>query len=300
MSQDDRTQTYRLLTYNIGGGRQQAASDMAAVRTVIREAAPDVVALQEVTCIQDAAGNWYSDLEAIQEALGESFAAFYTPSVTLSQHLHIGKTAMLEALFRDDRDWQQGNALLSRWPFHRLGERSLPGEARRVPLFRPTQYLGSRDTEPRNAIVARLGRPPFYPLVIATHLTTLSGERGTDELPGRSAEARRLRAEQARQLVGLLAAARRRDEVVFLLGDFNAAADEESIRQVLVGQGEFLHLRPAQANIGTHPKVPTPIDHIFVYPASRLVDYRCHIIDSDLAQRASDHLPVLAEVTLRG
>ena len=41
-----------------------------------------------------------------------------------------------------------------------------------------------------------------------------------------------------------------------------------------------------------------PIDHILVHPVDRLTEYRCWIVDTPLAREASDHLPVVADVTI--
>ena len=71
------------------------------------------------------------------------------------------------------------------------------------------------------------------------------------------------------------------------------------IADVLETEAGFVRLIPENDNIPTHRfKVKEPIDHIFVYPAARLVDYQCRIVDTPLAQQASDHLPVVAEVSV--
>jgi endonuclease/exonuclease/phosphatase family metal-dependent hydrolase len=87
--------------------------------------------------------------------------------------------------------------------------------------------------------------------------------------------------------------------VVFLLGDFNAVAGEPCIGSVLESEGGFVRLIPAEGPDATHPKAPGPIDHVFVYPRNRLVEYQCWIVDSATARRASDHLPVVADVEVR-
>ena len=289
----------KLMTYNIGGGRRHNTDNREHVAQVIHAADPDVLALQEVSYIQTADSEPESHLDNIRDGLGPSYTSFYAPTLSLKEDLHTGKQAMVEAVFHDYEDWQQGNALIARWPFHRLGKRSLPGQPRIIPLFRPANYMGSRDTDPRNAVIGRIGRKPQYPLVIGLHLTTLVGERGGHILPGRPEEAVTMREEQVMRLLDLLRVhALERGEVVFLMGDFNAGVDERCIAQKLIAEAGFVHLTPIN-DMSTHGDLDAAIDHIFVYPAGRLLDYSCRIIDSGLAREASDHLPVVAEVLVQ-
>jgi endonuclease/exonuclease/phosphatase family metal-dependent hydrolase len=294
LSDEQAPQTYRLMTYNLGGGR----GDLNAAVQVVRDARPDVLALQEAIRVQDADGGWRSDLDAISQAFSEPPHVHYEPTLTLAEHLDVTKRPMAQAVFADDLDWQHGNALVSRWPFRRLGDRTLPGVPRLVPLFRPAVYQGDRDTDPRAALIGRVGRAPHCPLVVGLHLTTLVGERGERVIAGKPEQAAAMREEQARRLLTLLKEnALARGEIVFILGDFNATVNEPAIRSVLLGEGEFTALRP-QNNSGTHSEVNQPIDHILVFPRARVVDVQCRVIDSPLAYRASDHLPVLAEVKI--
>jgi len=88
-------------------------------------------------------------------------------------------------------------------------------------------------------------------------------------------------------------------ELVFLLGDFNAVSSEPSIASVLEKKGGFVRLVLTNETQATHPKVADAIDHIFVDPADRVVEYQCWTVDTATAQKASDHLPVVADVTVR-
>jgi endonuclease/exonuclease/phosphatase family metal-dependent hydrolase len=294
MSDEQAPQTYRLMTYNLGGGR----GDLDTAAQVVRDARPDILALQEAIRVQDADGLWRSDLDAICQAFEEPPCVHYAPTLTLAEHFDVSKRPMAQAVFADYLDWQHGNALVSRWPFRRLGDRSVHGTPRMVPLFRPAVYQGDRDTDPRAALIGRVGRAPHYPLVVGLHLTTLVGERGEGVIAGKPEQAAAMREEQTRRLLTLLKEhALARGELVFVLGDFNAPVDEPAIRSVLLGEGGFMALRP-QNDIGTHAGLSDPIDHILVFPKARVAEVRCRVIDSPRARRASDHLPVLAEVKI--
>ncbi len=154
------------------------------------------------------------------------------------------------------------------------------------------------DTEPRYAVLARIKHPPF-PFVVGTHFTTLVGERKACADPGIVGQAFERRIEQAQRLLELLREyVLKPREVVFLLGDFNATAEEPCIAKVLEGEGGFMRLVPPPGEIATHSELPAPIDHILVYPMDRVIEYRCWIINDTIARRASDHLPVVAEVAI--
>ena len=68
---------------------------------------------------------------------------------------------------------------------------------------------------------------------------------------------------------------------------------------VLLGVCLFYYCRIQNDGIVvTFPKISEPIDHIFVYPSNRLIEYECWIVDNPITQQASDHLPVVADVKI--
>ena len=298
-----RLSRFRLMTYNIGGGRKDLGSQPDAVVRVIEEACPDILAIQEAASYQDADGEWHSLLSQIAQAGAFGNHTHFAPALSMREQMDVRKGLFVHGLFNDWQDWKQGNALLSRWEFVRLGDPSKPGTPRNVPLFRAPLYEGDRDTEPRYALLSRTRLPQLTLYVVGLHLTTLVGERGREggspAQPERLEAARALRVEQAKRLLALLQKhILARGEVVFLLGDFNAPASERCISSVLVEEGGFKRLSPTNDQESTHPDVIEPIDHILVSPGSRLVEYECRIVDSPQAREASDHLPVVAEVTI--
>ena len=86
--------------------------------------------------------------------------------------------------------------------------------------------------------------------------------------------------------------------IIFLAGDFNAIKSEPAIESILVDKANFKMLTPENDRVHTHIEAAEPIDHIFVYPENRLVDYKCWIIDSKLADTASDHRPIVADLKI--
>lgn len=295
---------FRLMTYNLGGAREDLGSTLSDVAKVIKEISPDILIIQEAVEFQNAEGVWHSALDRIAQAGEFGKHVHFAPVLSLREHMHVQKASFVYSLFNDWLDFRQGNAILCRWEFGRLGDPSKPGLPRNIPLYMTPVYQGNRDTEPRYAVLARVNRAPIFPFVVGVHFTTLVAERekegGPRPLPDRAEEAQALRLKQAKRLLDLLREyALEPGEVVFLMGDFNAIASESCISSVLEGEGRFKRLTPSQAKMATHPKVTEPIDHIFVHPSSRLIDYQCWIVDSPTARRASDHLPVVAEVRVQ-
>ncbi|HZU16190.1 MAG TPA: endonuclease/exonuclease/phosphatase family protein [Candidatus Dormibacteraeota bacterium] len=286
------------MTFNVAGGKAgpvrgaEPGGDLAAIIEVVREQAPDILILQEATDWQLADGSWGSVTREIAAACGFGDGYHFAPTLTLSRHLNVSKALMVEAVFADLLEWRQGNAILSRTRFVRLADPSRPGSPRSVPVFRAPQYEGDRNTEPRDAVVARVDCGPISPFVVGVHLTTLTGERGSHPDPRRVLEAQQLRRRQAERLLRLL---RPRvlsgQEVVFLVGDFNAERDEPCIAQVLEGQGGFKLLEGPGA---THQRLPRAIDHVLVHPPARVIEYRCRSVVGS----GSDHHPVVADVLL--
>ena len=298
-----RLSRFRLMTYNIGGGRKDLGSQPDGVVRVIGKVSPDILAIQEAARYQDADGEWHSLLSRVAQAGAFGNHTHFAPALSMREQMDVRKRLFVHGLFSDWQDWRQGNALLSRWEFVRLGDPSRPGTPSNVPLFRAPLYEGNRDTEPRYALLSRIRLPELAMYVAGLHLTTLVGERGQEgESPAQSERreaAQALRVEQARRLLDLLQKhVLARGEVVFVLGDFNAQASEPCISSVLVAEGGFTRLVPENEQTGTYPKAVEPIDHILVYPSDRLAEYRCWIVDTPQARAASDHLPVVAEVAI--
>lgn len=291
---------FRLMTYNVGGARKDFGSKLAAILDVVKEVSPDILVAQEVMDYQDVDGEWFSVADQIARAgeFGSNYAL--CPTLAMKEHMHVQKAVFVNALFNDWQDCSLGNAVFCRGGFTRLSDTSKSGNPRNVPLYRPPVFEGNRDTDPRYTVLARVNRPPLFPFIVGVHLATLLGERGSKDIPGKAEQAQIARLTQVRRLLDLI---RQHlldcGELVFLLGDFNAVSSEISIASGLEKEAGFVRLAPANDTLATHPKVTDAIDHIFMYPAERLVEYQCWTVDTAIARNASDHLPVVADVTVR-
>ncbi len=284
------------MTYNIGGGRRDFGSQLDKVSELVRQLQPGVLALQEATAWLDADGQWHSSAEMVAEAAGGGYQVFFGPTVSLRQHFHSSKVNFVQAVQNDWLDWQFGNAILSRPGFARLSNASQTGQPHNLPIFRPVQYLGNRDTDPRHVILTRLSAGPFHPIAAATHFSTLMGERGNRHVPAKIEEAQTMRRKQAEAVLLLLETFMQREELIFLFGDLNAAANEPAL-QTLQNAG-FVRLMP-ENDISTHVRMKWPVDHLLVSPAWRLISQLTWVVDTPLARQASDHLPVVADIQIK-
>ncbi len=287
----------KLMTYNIGGARQNLEEHFSAsgILKVIGEEAPDILAAQEATewCAPDGAR--FSQPEEISGSVLKGYHYFFGPTLSMRQDFHVQKKAFVRALFNDWKDWQQGNALFSRWDFVRLGNSALSGRPENVPISK-TLYQGNRDTDPRYAILARINLGPAAVFVLATHLTTLNGERGDQAIPNKSQEAQAVRWMQCERILDLTRDfILKKKEALIIMGDFNAAASEPGILLALEKKGGLARLVPAN-NTPTHVRLKEPIDHILIYPGKYHIKYSCRVVEDNFT--ASDHNPVIARISL--
>lgn len=288
------------MTYNIGSGRENFGTFSNEIMETISDAAPDVLGIQETTQWIDAEGKLHRTCSEISQSSGFGDNYFFGKTLSLKDNMQVKKDIMVHGIYEDWEDWFKGNALFSRSGFTRLGDTNTPGTPRNIPLFVPESYQGTRDTDPRYAILSRIDSSPHYPFVINLHFTTLVGERSGEGkvIPGKVEEAQLLRVQQAKRLLDLLAPKIAENQTIFLLGDFNAEVKEACIATVIEEEGGFMRLKPSN-DISTLPKVERTVDHIFVYPPERIAEYSCWVEVNDNSKIASDHLPVVADITLK-
>jgi endonuclease/exonuclease/phosphatase family metal-dependent hydrolase len=155
------------------------------------------------------------------------------------------------------RGGEYGNLLLTRLPVQSVRRHDLSVPGR----------------EPRGAIEVLLGRPGARLRVVVTHLGLRAGERAT----------------QARRLLDALGASAD-DETRVVLGDWNEWLPWRTalrLPRLRFGASPAARTFPAR-----HPVLA--LDRVWVEPSSRL--HRLVVHRSDLATRASDHLPLVAHL----
>lgn len=295
----------RIATLNIGGGEKTfeeypydtQQSRQKALEMLISRLDADVLCLQEVTQYVDADGVTHSVTDHINHT-GKYDYGFYGKTVSMESHMQVKKDVMVKGIFNDWWNWSKGNAIHARIPFARLSDPNRPGLPRNIPVFRPLAYEGNRDTDPRFVLLTRLKEAPF-PFITTLHLTTLVGERPPDAIPEKIAQAHKMRFEQINRFLDLVRNnILEKNEPLIVAGDFNAMADEHCLTHLLDTAPGFVRLCPE--NDGpTHPAMEKAVDHIFFHPRERLVDYVCRIDTGDLSRRASDHLPVVADLQIK-
>ncbi len=285
----------KLMTYNIGGGRKDSGSHFSGILEIIKKTAPDILGVQEATEWSTLDEENFSQPKELVRNELKSYNYFFGPTLTMSRNFHAQKEIFVYGLFNDWADWQQGNALFSRWPFVRFGNSNKPGQPKNIPINK-TIYAGNRDTDPRYAILAKIDLGFAKVFTLVTHLTTLYGERPPKEIPGKNKEAQAVRSEQCERILDLTRAfILEKNEVLIVMGDLNAIPGEPAILSSLENKGGFVRLVPGN-NAGTHLKVAEPVDHILIYPGNYHIKYSCKVIDNKFV--ASDHNPVVAEISL--
>ena len=296
---------FRIATLNISGGEKTyepfpqstTQSRQEALMLLINQLNADVLCLQEVAQYVDADGVTHSPIDAINEAGGYQHS-HYGKTVSMEAHLQVKKDIMVQGIFNDWWNWSKGNTIHSRLPFSRLGDHEKSGVPRNIPLYMPPSYEGTRDTEPRFALLSRLKESPS-PFITSLHLTTLVGERYPKSSRKKIQQSHLMRYEQVQRILDLVRVhILEREQPLVLAGDFNAFKGEFGIKQLLRSEQGFVRLVP-DVEGPTHPGLKEAIDHIFFFPRERLLDYTCRIETSDLSKRATDHLPVVADLQIK-
>ncbi len=201
----------RLMTLNLGGGiknyrggtPQESFDKSEAISELINRIKPDVLGVQEIAQYLDGDGHLHSMTERIRDD-AQFDHAFYGETLSMKQHMQVKQALMVEGIFNDWWDWSKGNALFSHLPFARLGDATSSGmPPRNVPVFQPSRYEGTRDTDPRYVIISRLKASP-HPYILNLHLTTLVGERGENAWSSTIEAAEMARSKQILNVLGLI------------------------------------------------------------------------------------------------
>ena len=285
----------KLMTYNIGGGRKNLGSQFPNILKIIKEEAPDILAIQEAVKWKSLNDDQFDQVKGIAESGIKSKFCYFGPTLKMQENFHIKKELFIHAVFNDCENLEQGNALFSRWPFTRLGDSNEAGSPQNIPLYK-VLYGGNRETDPRYIILSQINMGFAKAFLMTTHLTTLYGERGSKQIPKKSEDAQMMRWEQCERILDLIREyVLEKNELAFLMGDFNATYSEPAISTSLEKKGGFVRLLPNN-NIGTHLKLEAPVDHILVFPGKYHIKYNCSVYDDNFS--ASDHNPVVADIVI--
>ena len=110
----------KLMTYNIGGGRKNLGSHFSEIVDIIKQESPDILGLQEAAQWTTIDEEKTSQPKIIIENGLIDYHHYYGPTLTLRENFHVRKELFVHGIFNDWKDWSQGNALFSCWPFTRL------------------------------------------------------------------------------------------------------------------------------------------------------------------------------------
>lgn len=250
----------RVMTYNIqygynglpaGAGR---ALDMDGIADVIRQADPDVVALQEVDVHWGARSNFMDELQYLADKLG--------------MHPFFGFIYDFDPLQPGQERRQFGPALLSKHEILRAENHPLS----RISSQQPE--LGLQPLPGFPEIVINVKGNQVH--VFSTHTYWLAQD------------VRQLEVEEMIKYLDETKGPR------ILMGDFNAYPGDPEMKS-MAGAYTDVFAKVGEGPSGTYPAIkPTNrIDYIFTSP--EIQAERAWVIDST----ASDHRPVVADLTLR-
>jgi endonuclease/exonuclease/phosphatase family metal-dependent hydrolase len=261
--------TVRVLTWNIHGSfGRNPRFDLTRVVELIDRWDPQIVALQEVDSRRDREAG-INPFEFLQRELGEH---------------GIGA----KSITTDDGDY--GQMLISRWPM----------------TDTVVHDLSYPEREPRRAIASRIETPHGPLRIVATHLGLSVHERraqtekllaiaGQESIFRRSGH--RFAAENATNAKNgehcpLPKERTMLEPVTIMMGDFNDWFWVGSVRKALSRE------LPGRTHFRTFPSICPllRLDRIYCRPRGAFVD--CYTDRS--ARAVSDHLPVIADVSLNG
>ncbi|NWF71305.1 MAG: endonuclease/exonuclease/phosphatase family protein [Chloroflexi bacterium] len=305
----------QIVSANIGGHRHlnnqpldttQVARDVRGILP-IDPAQPTIIALQETTSVWRGEQRW-SDGAALAALLGADYRFFFAPEVDSQNHAH--QRIWQRPLYQGYTRVENGNGIITNlaraaWPWPLPGD-GYPGskgaEAISASISHARLYSsGSRDTQPRNAILFPAASDFGTVYFMNTHWSTRSGEeRHNPEHPisQRASEERLFETQQILLLVEELRAAERAQNrapcPIILAGDFNAAPDTAEMRAL---ETVFRRLIPVSPDY-THIVHKIPIDHILIADPSGLlpVNIVCRIHTAPEVAEITDHRPVLAVI----
>ena len=307
----------QVVTFNIGGARgmrpaphdheKLAVDAICALKQVINPAQPTVIALQE-TGLAMVNGSQKNVARKMARLLGEDYLDAFAAEVTMCDHPH--PNLWDRPAFRHMTHAAEGNAIITNLPTEDWSWGSYPSYhncgvagawARSTGISRATLYSsGSRDTQPRNLMVASLnyrGIPLYF---LNTHLGVLIGEDRRDATYERSRTASQMRQAQVNEILHVVDELKRADEAneqperaIVLAGDFNAQPATPEMEML---QRDFRLLAPENdaRQQWTHHAHRILIDHILLHdPADQFEVISCHIQNQIPFDDLTDHRPTV-------
>lgn len=316
----------QVVTFNIGGARKlrgenflaSLAEDTASVLAAgINFDAPFLMAFQEIgeylpldPQIDDP--EYLRVIELLSDEIGATKEAFVA-EVDSQSHYH---PRLWELYFYKNILYAaEGNGILSNlemaaWDWGKPAEAYPAGEpfADDWQFFMSTQIshaalysTGTRDTQPRNAMIASLEHPEYGALhFINTHFGAVSGENRHNPDDERTQVGTIHRREQAGEILRIVRELRQAEIMydkparpIILTGDFNAIPGSAPMND-LCEVFTLLEVENPASERFTHRDHTILIDHILIDdPRGVLPEARAQIL-THVPADLTDHLPVIA------
>jgi endonuclease/exonuclease/phosphatase family metal-dependent hydrolase len=304
----------QIVTTNIGGHRHlnnepldsaQIARDVVRILPIDANL-PTIIALQETTQVwRDTEP--HSDGEDLTQILGQSYRFMFAPEVDSDMHAH--NTIWERSMYRGYSRVKNGNGIVTNlplakwaWSLPREGYPGAKGISAISSIISHAKLYstGSRDTQPRNLIIACVESPFGALYFMSTHLSTLRGEERRNPqhpISQAASDERLFECSQILRVVDELRASEREANMeprpIILAADFNAEANTREMQSL---QPTFDLLQPTPSENGTHINHKINIDHILICdPAQKLPSVqRCFINTAPEVANVTDHRPVIA------
>jgi len=307
----------QVVSFNIGGARSMrpaphdhdklAQDSYRTLRRVINPRQPSLIALQEAG-IATYKRSLKNVSRRMARRLGRDFVDAFAAEVSMRTHPH--PNLWDRPAYHNMSAAAEGNAIVTNlarepWPWGSYSAEDADTDssawARHTSISRASLYSsGTRDTQPRNLMVASLnyrGIPLYF---MNTHLGVLIGEDRQDPSYERSRTASHMRQRQVNEILYVMEELKWADRVnecpqraILLAGDFNAQPAAPEMEQL---QQHFRLLQPENdsKDMWTHQQHRVLIDHILLHdPLQQFEVISCHIQTELPYDDLTDHRPVV-------
>ena len=307
----------QVVSFNIGGARgmrpaphdhEKLARDaISTLKQVINPGQPTVIALQE-SGLAIVDGMQVNVGRSMARHLGEDYEDAFATEVSMCDHPH--PNLWQRPAYRRMIHAAEGNAIVTNllseeWPwgsYPNYNHCGMAGSwARHTAISRASLYSsGSRDTQPRNLMVASLnyrGIPLYF---LNTHLGLLIGEDRRDPSYELSRAASHIRQAQVREILHVVEELKCADHTneqperaILLAGDFNAQPAAPEMEML---QRHFRLLTPEniKEELWTHQSHRILVDHILLHdPKEQFEVISCHIQSKIPFDDLTDHRPTV-------
>jgi endonuclease/exonuclease/phosphatase family metal-dependent hydrolase len=312
----------KIVTANIAGGACEDYSDPIKYKILGEQfSGVDIIGIQEVIQVYKVDNHRVirDDIKDLKKKSGLSdYQSYFFPYLDSTQQSYPYKwnSNIFRPYYEKGYRILEGIAILVKNQHHiyDLWRNDKPGYAvgQIIPWYsdKPTIYLGDRDTQPRNIILARILLKDKFVLFCCVHLTTLKEESFKQSEKDKrltTSKAIDIRTKQINWIVQYIKSYQNeclnRDgvsEPIILVGDFNTQPESDELNGLKQLDLELIPFDTSNIRY-THRKYSILMD--LIYATKGIISGISHIIDlkeleTYINKEISDHNPVIANLEL--